>query len=339
MEVPEGKTARRPATLEKLRSSPADIHVSSEPRRRETYNPKYEEKDFVPPSLPRSQTMPVGVGGVSRSRKESTPHGSSKLRNNTYGRPPTPPTTSPEYSSPEEDLPAFRHQTTSNGRPTIFREPESYSRSTRRSPPPAPEIVDRKGRPASSRHAPAAPPPIRTNGEKFAYTSSPPIDSAIDMSGVRLPPRPSPVTRHASEQVHSLYGEVPTTTTPKDTVPMTPGGSRRVTAYQYPEISSRDRDRERERERDYFPSPRVDRERERDSDRRDRDRESGRDRDREREREAVKYKYASPDPDDYKYAKKAEQEIKMTSGYGRDSVRRGSERRPGMSTRVPSSAH
>lgn len=327
VDVSELKSSRRPATLEKLHSSPANIHIPSEPRRRETYDTKREDNDFVAPSLPRSQTMPVGGAGTSRSRKESTPLVSSKLRyTDNYGRPPSPPTTSPEYSSPEEyDYPTSKH-TTSNGRPTILREPESFGRSSsRRSPPPAAEPIDKKAR---SRHASQAPPPIRTDAGKFPYTSSPPMDSAVDMSNVR-PIRPSPIARHASEQVQGLYGEIPTTSSPKDTIPMTPGGSRRVTTqYQYPELSSRDR----ERDRDYITS-RLDRDpRDRDIDRRDRDRE--RERERDRDREPVKYKYATIADDDFvKYPKR--EDVKMASGT-RGSARRGGggERRPEMPSRV-----
>ncbi|KAK3706082.1 hypothetical protein LTR37_012909 [Vermiconidia calcicola] len=199
----ETREAKRPPTLNQTKSSPAAIRPPFESRppfeRQRSQSMQEEEHKEPPvPHLRRSETTPMPAARDSRGRKES-----SKLARTT-------PYISPDLT-PESERKPYRYGAeyaddmeypTPDGYRTKVVEPPTPGPNERytRSPSPIKATTREKPRAASSRHAaPQQPPPPMSRREE-SYS------------------RPAPSRAETSR----LYGEVPTTRSPRPTYTYSP---------------------------------------------------------------------------------------------------------------------
>ncbi|GAB7353061.1 hypothetical protein MBLNU459_g3611t1 [Dothideomycetes sp. NU459] len=213
----DSRERRAPPTLTTAHSSPAAIKIPRDrveravPSRSQSLQADFDHRDPAPPSLRRSETMPMHSNTSPRRKEEYAPLKQSGLRqteiNDDTGLP-TPSATPDSYAPPPGAYTStkYRYPTAdddveySNGRRTVVREPSDRERDRR--PARSPSPVARQGRSASARYtAPAPPPPLRTNQTYGSY--GPTLNESPASYN-----RPSPVRREASER---LYGEVPST--------------------------------------------------------------------------------------------------------------------------------
>lgn len=200
-------SSRRPPTLNKTNSSPADIRPPFERQRSSSL--QFDPREAPIPSIKRAETMPYPQTSSESRRKDP-----SKLRTqvpqDSYPTPettPEPPT--PRRGSSGRILTDDDDYRMPESYRTEFREPASpRNRGFEHSPPPMDDYPDRreKSRPSSSRHAP--PQPKRTTSTTYAYPE-------VSDSSTR---RPS-LQREGSSR---LFGEV----TPEIRSPKPPSSSK-----------------------------------------------------------------------------------------------------------------
>nr|OQO22481.1 hypothetical protein B0A51_10113 [Rachicladosporium sp. CCFEE 5018]OQO25473.1 hypothetical protein B0A51_07342 [Rachicladosporium sp. CCFEE 5018] len=202
---------RRPPTLTQSRSAPGDIRLpQDEPRRSYSLQADFDTKDATrPPSVRRADSMPQ----QPTSRRPAKP---STLRNTEIiDGYPTPSVTPDSPTNPASKYQYGREYAddveypTPAGYRTEVREP--VSRKFTRSPSP---MKEERPRAASSRMAPSAARPTPINTRTTSYKITP--------QGSHEEGRPSMSRHESSRAAAPLYGEVPTTRSPRPTARYSP---------------------------------------------------------------------------------------------------------------------
>lgn len=205
---------RRPPVLSTARSSPAAIKVPREratPNRSQSLQFDYDQRNPPappPPTMRRSETMPLHVNTSPRRKEEYAPQKQSGLRqaeiNDDIGIP-TPSATPESYAAPGYTVKYLYPVTAdddvdySNGRRNPMRVSTDRERDRRITRSPSPGV--RQTRSTSARYpAPQPPPPLRTSQTYGGYGGPTMTESPTSYS------RPASVRRETTDR---LYGEIP----------------------------------------------------------------------------------------------------------------------------------
>ena len=218
-EIVDESRRPQPPPLNQTKSAPQDIRIPSDKHRSYSLQADSDRRDDVPPPLKRAETMPTKVQAATRKPTRPSMLRES-VRHTDYNDGLPTPAATPDWNGDKDrssEKYPYRTQYADDGEyatpdgyktkdeyRTEVREPSGPARRITRSPSPIREPRE-KPRAASSRYPTAQPPrPSRTTS--YVYTPS----------GVEaMSARPTLSREESSRGSGRLYGELPTTRSPK----------------------------------------------------------------------------------------------------------------------------